>query len=329
MAAKKRRSASSKKASTKRAAAAKRTAKRTATKRTAAADRLAPLPPQRSCGTMSNHMALLEMYPSFRAKQFALEEQTAKYRATGLKIGDIPIATIRVVVNVVYNDPSQNISVAQIKSQIAALNKDFRATNTDKSKTPTPFKGLVSDPKIKFVLDRVTRTQTSKTSFSDDNGVKKAATGGVAATDTKKFLNLWVCALGGGLLGYAQFPGGPPASDGVVIHYRAFGTNGTVAAPYNKGRSATHEIGHYLNLRHIWGDTADCSGSDNVADTPNAAGPNFGKPTFPTVTCNNGPNGDMFMNYMDYVDDDTMVMFTTQQVARMRATLDGPRRSLW
>ena len=159
--------------------------------------------------------------------------------------------------------------------------------------------------------------------------MKKASTGGIAPTDTKKFLNLWVCALGGGLLGYAQFPAGPAATDGVVIHYRAFGTKGTAQAPYDKGRSATHEIGHYLNLRHIWGDTPDCSGSDMVADTPNAAGPNYGKPPFPTVTCNNGPNGDMFVNYMDYVDDDAMFMFTTQQVARMRATLEGPRRTLW
>ena len=294
-----------------------------------AAERAAPLPPHRSCGTMANHYHLLETYPSFRARQFKLEEQTQRYRSTGLKIAAVAVANIKVVVNVVYNDPTQNISDAQIKTQISVLNKDFRGTNTDKSKTPAPFKGLISDPKIHFVLDRITRTQTSKTSFLDDNGVKKGATGGIAAVDTTSFLNLWVCALGGGLLGYAQFPGGPPATDGVVIHYRAFGTNGTAQAPYKKGRSATHEIGHYFNLRHIWGDTPDCSGTDMVSDTPNAAGPNFGKPPFPTVTCGNGPNGDMFMNYMDYVDDDAMFMFTTQQVARMRATLDGPRRSLW
>ena len=274
-------------------------------------------------------MRLLEMNPSFRDRLFKLEEQTAKYRATGLRIGDVPIATIRVVVNVVFNDPSQNISDAQIKTQIKALNQDFRNKNRDRTKTPTPFKGLVSDPRIQFVLDRVARTQTSALSFVDDNGVKKASTGGVAPVDTTKFLNIWVCPLGGGLLGYAQFPGGPVATDGVVIHYRAFGTKGTAKAPYNKGRSATHEIGHYFNLRHIWGDTPDCSGSDMVADTPNAAGPNYGKPSFPTVSCNNGPNGDMFMNYMDYTDDDAMFMFTAQQVARVRATLDGPRRSLW
>jgi len=320
MAARKKRASSSSK---------KRTAKLAAQRKTAAAERAAPLPPRRNCGTMSNHMRLLEMYPSFRDRLFKLEEQTAKYRNSGEKITTVPIVTVKVIVHVVYKDPSQNISDAQINSQIAVLNKDFRATNTDKSKTPTPFKGLVSDSRVQFKLDRVTRTLTAKSSFSDDNGVKKASTGGVAAIDTKKYLNMWVCALGGGLLGYAQFPGGPVSTDGVVIHYRAFGTSGPVQAPYNKGRSATHEVGHYFNLRHIWGDTPDCSGTDLVADTPNAAGPNFGKPTFPTVTCNNGPNGDMYMNYMDYTDDDAMFMFTTQQVARIRATLAGPRRGLW
>jgi hypothetical protein len=134
--------------------------------------------------------------------------------------------------------------------------------------------------------------------------------------------------LGGGLLGYAQFPGGPAATDGVVILNTAFGSVGTAAAPYNLGRTATHEIGHWLNLRHIWGDTEDCSGSDFVDDTPNAQQPNYGKPTFPHVSCNNAPNGDMFMNYMDYVDDDAMVMFTKGQIARMQATLAGPRNSL-
>ena len=307
----------------------KRAAKQAATRKTAAAERAAPLPKRRNCGTMSNHMQLLEMYPSFRDRLFKLEEQTAKYRNSGQKITTVPIVTIKVIVHVVYKDPSQNISDAQINSQIAVLNRDFRATNTDKSKTPAPFKGLVSDSRVQFKLDRVTRTLTAKSSFGSDNGVKKASTGGIAPIDTKKYLNMWVCALGGGLLGYAQFPGGPVSTDGVVIHYRAFGTSGPVQAPYNKGRSATHEVGHYFNLRHIWGDTPDCSGTDLVADTPNAAGPNFGKPTFPTVTCNNGPNGDMYMNYMDYTDDDAMFMFTTQQVARIRATLAGPRRGLW
>ena len=131
------------------------------------------------------------------------------------------------------------------------------------------------------------------------------------------------------MLGYAQFPGGPAETDGVVILHSAFGTTGTAAAPFDKGRSATHEIGHWLNLFHIWGDDGTgCGGSDEVADTPNAAGPNFGCPVLPHVTCGNGPNGDMFMNYMDYSDDDSMFMFSPGQVARMHTTLDGPRNSL-
>ena len=138
-----------------------------------------------------------------------------------------------------------------------------------------------------------------------------------------------VCRLRGGLLGYAQFPGGAASTDGVVITHSAFGTRGTARAPFDGGRTAVHEIGHWLNLRHIWGDDDEgCSGSDFVADTPNQAGPNLGSPSFPTATCGNAPNGDMFMNYMDYTDDAAMFMFTKGQAARMDATLDNARLTL-
>lgn len=110
--------------------------------------------------------------------------------------------------------------------------------------------------------------------------------------------------------------------------HRAFGKSGTAAAPYNLGRTTTHEVGHWLNLRHIWGDTEDCYGTDLVSDTPNAAGPNYGKPTFPQISCSNGPSGEMFMNYMDYTDDDSMFMFTPQQVVRMHAALESARPSI-
>ena len=112
----------------------------------------------------------------------------------------------------------------------------------------------------------------------------------------------------------------------VVILHSAFGTTGTAAAPFDRGRTATHEIGHWLNLYHIWGDDGTgCNGSDEVDDTPNCAGPNTGFLTFPSISCDNGPDGDMFMNYMDYTDDACMCMFTAEQVARIQATLDGPR----
>ena len=283
---------------------------------------------RRSCGAMAAHMMLLERVPSFRASQMRLEATTARRRDTGADLKKSALVTIKTVVNVVYNSDAQNISDAQIASQIKALNLDYRASNSDKSQTPAPWKGLVTDVRMEFRLVKTTRTKTTKSGFTFDDAVKKISTGGIPPFSPKTHLNLWVCALTGGLLGYAQFPGGPAATDGVVINYLAFGTNGTAQDPFNKGRTATHEIGHFFNLRHIWGDTPDCSGTDMVADTPNCEGPNYGKPTAPVVTCNNGPNGDMFMNYMDYTDDAAMFMFTSQQVLRMRTALETVRSGL-
>jgi hypothetical protein len=287
---------------------------------------------------MQAHERLLERYPSFRRNQARIDQQTERSILTGAA-QQVARRVVRIptVVHVVYRREVESITNAQIKSQIAALNRDFRATNQDKSKIPSVWQGLVADAKIEFRLasrnpegkatNGITRTKTTRRSFGADDEVKAKASGGVAAWPRSRYLNLWVCNLGGGLLGYAQFPGGPASTDGVVILYSAFGTQGEVAAPFDKGRTATHEVGHWLNLRHIWGDTVDCSGTDRVSDTPNAAGPNYGKPTFPHITCNNGPYGDMFMNYMDYVDDDTMFQFTPGQVTRMNAALAGPRNS--
>jgi hypothetical protein len=286
---------------------------------------------------MAAHFRLLEQYPEFRVSQTALE-RTTEARMMAESVARAGPTIIPVVVHVVHRTTAENIKTSQIKSQIAVLNKDFRATNADKSKVPAPWKGLVADAQIQFALATtdpagrpttgITRTRTTRNGFSDDDSVKAKASGGADPWPTERYLNMWVCRLAGGLLGYAQFPGGPPETDGIVVLHTAFGTSGTAAPPFNRGRTTTHEIGHWLNLRHIWGDTPDCSGSDLVADTPNAEGPNFGKPMFPKVSCGNGPNGDMFMNYMDYVDDDAMLMFTPQQVARMNAALDGPRSML-
>ena len=213
--------------------------------------------------------SLLERYPAFRTRQQRLENETTRRRALGIfTAAELKLAKIKVVVHVVYKDTSQNISDAQINSQIKVLNLDFRAKNSDKKKTPAVWSGLVADSQVEFELYKVTRTQTTQSSFGTDDGVKRASTGGVASAQSEPLPKHWVCALGDGLLGYAQFPGGPKSTDGVVINYRAFGTMGTAQSPFNKGRTATHEIGHYLNLRHIWGDTEDCSGSDLVADTP-------------------------------------------------------------
>ncbi|WLI88771.1 M43 family zinc metalloprotease [Massilia sp. R2A-15] len=296
-------------------------------------------PNVRSCGTMAVHRRLLSTDPHYARMRDQIEDHARRYE-TGAASAQRPgVTRIPVVVHVVWNTAAQNISDAQISSQIDVLNRDFRRANPDFSITPAPFLPLATDARIEFYLATTTptggpstgieRRQTTVTGFSDNDAVKSAATGGMDAWPSANYLNIWVCPLDGGLLGYAQFPGGPANTDGVVILQSAFGTNGTAAAPFNLGRTATHEIGHWLNLNHIWGDDGTgCSGTDNVADTPNQGGPNYHVPTFPTLSCSNGPNGDMFMNYMDYVDDRAMVMFTAGQVARMQACLDGVRSAI-
>jgi hypothetical protein len=299
---------------------------------------MSPAPRRRRCGAMQAHERLLEAHPSFRQNEARIDQFTERSIASGLAQRTTRrVITIPVVVHVVHKRASENISKTQIRSQINVLNRDFGATNPDKSNVPAVWQGLIGNAKIKFALatkdprgnrtDGVTRTKTNRSSFGTDDSVKSSASGGANPWPAKRYLNLWVCNLSDGLLGYAQFPGGPARTDGVVILYSAFGRQGEVRAPFDLGRTATHEVGHWLNLRHIWADTMDCSGGDRVPDTPNAAGPNYGKPTFPHITCNNGPNGDMFMNYMDYVDDAAMFMFTDGQITRMNAALAGPRSS--
>ena len=295
---------------------------------------------RRSCGAMQVYEQLAETYPAFRRNQERINELTIRTIASGeAQKVTRRLITIPVVVHVVYKRAAENISKGQIRSQLKVLNRDFRGTNPDRSTVPDPWKSLVGDAKIEFALakkdprgrptDGITRTETELDAFpASGDPVKKKSAGGVAAWPTNRYLNIWVCNLAEGLLGYAQFPGGPARTDGVVILYSAFGTEGAARPPFNKGRTATHEIGHWLNLRHIWADTMGCGGTDHVADTPNAAGPNYGKPKFPSISCQNGPSGDMFMNYMDYVDDAAMFMFTDGQVTRMNAALSGPRKKV-
>ncbi len=295
-------------------------------------------PARRTCGTMEVHQRLLRTVPGYREARDSIENYYLRSARMGM-VGRSGCTKIPVVVHVVWRTNTQNITDDQIKSQITVLNQDFRKKNPDIASVPGVFQPLVDDARIEFELasvdptgnptNGITRTKTTVNGFSDDDAVKSAASGGADPWPADKYLNIWVCQLSGGLLGYAQFPGGPANTDGVVILHSAFGTMGTAAAPFNLGRTATHEIGHWLNLRHIWGDDGTgCSGSDFVADTPNQGGPNYSKPLFPSVSCGNSPNGDMFMNYMDYVDDDAMFMFTTGQVARMQAALDSTRSSI-
>lgn len=298
-------------------------------------------PRVRTCGAMAVHYALLETHPQFRINQRSIAQATARRSAVPpppWKPIDIPV-----VVHVVYRTNEENISDAQIHSQIEVLNKDFQAKNLDIAKVPACWQHLIGDPGIQFHLATVdpkgdpttgiNRVKTHLTSVpvpmfaNDPEPVKFSSQGGADAWPADNYLNLWVCSLARGILGYAQFPGGPAATDGVVILNTAFGTLGTAAAPFNLGRTATHEIGHWFNLRHIWGDDPDCVADDYVDDTPIQADANYGKKSFPNISCNNNPNGDMFMNYLDYSDDDTMYFFTLGQVERMHVAIETMRNT--
>ncbi|GAA4062565.1 M43 family zinc metalloprotease [Actinomadura miaoliensis] len=298
-----------------------------------------PMPAQRRCGTMDVHRRLLTERPGYAVARAEIETHAQRFRTARRAEERLGVTVIPTVVHVVFQTPVQNIDDAQVRSQIDVLNRDFRKLNPDVANVPDAFKPLVGDAFIEFRLatrdpldnptNGITRTQTTVAAFDTDDSVKHAAQGGADAWPSDRYLNIWVCRLAGGLLGYAQFPGGPRDTDGVVITYTAFGTTGTAAPPFHLGRSATHEVGHWLNLFHIWGDDGTaCTGSDQVDDTPNQAGPNFGCPQFPHITCGNAPSGDMFMNYMDYTDDACMFMFTKGQTVRMQAALDGPRASI-
>jgi Pregnancy-associated plasma protein-A len=298
-------------------------------------------PTRRICAVMQHHEYLASVDATYRDNRRRIETLTRAARAAPRT----NVIRIPVVVHVLHHTSAENISPEQIASQLVALNRDYRNRN-DPALIPAPFRPLAHDSLIEFELairdpdgnptTGITRTRTSQASFPYDpfdpqttaklDQLVKFDAHGHAAWPRDSYLNLWVCSLGNGLLGYAQFPGGPAATDGVVILNTAFGTVGTVAPPFNAGRTAVHEVGHWLNLLHIWGDDeGGCSGSDNVSDTPNQAEANTGTPEFPHVTCNNAPHGDMFMNYMDYVDDAAMFMFSKGQIRRMDATLSGSR----
>lgn len=265
--------------------------------------------------------------PSLRDKMASIESFTNEYVAKK-KSGLVKQAavTIPVVVNVLYRTAAENVSDAQIQSQIDVLNRDFNATNTDfNSYIPAEYAGIKANVGITFTLQAVVRKATNKTSWRTNDDMKKSTKGGINPTSPSNTLNIWVCTLSNSILGYAQFPGGAAATDGVVILNKAFGTTGTAAAPFNLGRTATHEVGHWANLRHIWGD-ATC-GNDQVGDTPPHNTANYGCPAQGhKSTCTGTPN-ELWMNYMDYTDDRCMYMFSTGQKDRMLAVFaaGGPR----
>ena len=305
------------------------------------ASRLSADSKSKSCYTMVNLNRLLNENPELERKMYDIEYHTraniAGKKPDGVGNGNgggsggdggsgggdnLGVINIPVYVHVVYSNSQENVSDNQINSQIAVLNDDFRKGNNDISQVPALFENVVADSEITFSLaqDGIKRHSNTTSSWGTNDAVKAA----YPPITPETHLNIWVCNIGGGILGYAQFPGGPSSTDGVVLLYSSL--PGGSAAPYNLGRTATHEVGHYLNLRHIWGD-GRCNRDDFVSDTPTSDRPNYGCPSFPTTHCR---STDMTMNYMDYTDDACMYMFSEGQKVRMRTIFDagGARESM-
>jgi len=292
---------------------------------------------ERECSTMENLEYRKQLDPQLERRMEQIEEFT-QARVSEMQTNRIDgdIITIPVVVHVIYSNSNENISDAQILSQIQVLNDDFRRLNADADNTWSQ----AADTQIQFCMatvdpsgnttNGITRKSSSRTSWGTNDAMKSSAQGGVSPWDTSEYLNMWVCNIGGGILGYAQFPGGSAATDGVVMSPQYFGSSAGgsgfyLSAPFDLGRTTTHEVGHFLNLRHIWGD-GNCNADDFVADTPTSDAANYGCATG-HISCS---SVDMVQNYMDYSDDSCMNLFTQGQKDRMRAVLGvgGSRRSL-
>ncbi|MFT5167122.1 MAG: hypothetical protein ACI8P3_002359 [Saprospiraceae bacterium] len=257
------------------------------------------------------------------------------------------VITIPVVVHILYNNEEENIPDLQVYSQISVLNEDFRLMNENVQNIPAEFLPFAADTEIEFCLasrnpegistNGINRVETTFSCMGDYIGVKEdeksrifyADLGGADAWDTEHYLNIWVANTCNQFIGISTniaIPDFAPEEDGIVIDYNYFGNNcnSSFAAPYHLGRTATHEIGHYLNLRHPWAD-CDSPDPDFIDDTPRQDGPYFGCPVYPQLSCG---SSDMFMNFMNYSDDACMALFTIGQKEQMLATLSGSRFGL-
>ena len=278
-------------------------------------------------------------YPSLLKKREELEEQIAKYisenknqkQATAPRI-------IPVVFHIIHEGGGENISKAQVQDQIRILNEDYRRSNSDAQNTPSVFQGAAVDCNIEFRLaqkdtngnctDGIVRVYSPLTNGPINRDDVKS----LSYWNSKNYLNIWVVknihkgTSSGNVLGYAQFPGGDPTTDGIVVRSDYVGSIGTAIVQNFKGRVLAHEVGHWLSLRHLWGDS-NC-GNDLVADTPMQEKPNSGCPQFPHISCINGPDGDMFSNYMDYTNGNCQNFFTAGQKNKMDAILAVSRYNL-
>lgn len=257
------------------------------------------------------------------------------------------VLTIPVVVHVVWRLPTENISDEQILSQIDVLNEDFRLLNANQAQILPLFQGVKADMELEFELANEdpsgqpsTGIVRAQTTFADigfarttDNRrrICYTADGGSDAWCPQRYLNIWIGQFPSGISGEASFPGQDSTTeDGVRIDPEHFGTLGTAAPPYHLGRTATHEIGHFFDLYHLWGGSNDddplCQYDDEVADTPEQ---NYNYrnqcPTGLQVSCG---TPDMYQNYLNYTNDACMALFTQGQKARVWAALNGPRIGL-
>lgn len=300
---------------------------------------------QRTCHSMEVLQRQLAANPDMAKAMADAEAAIALMPSNPNNLKTRASFTIPVVVHILHNGEQigqgANISDAQVLSQIDALNEDFAKKNTDTLLADNPFQRFTSPTNIQFCLATKTSSganttgilryniqQSSVSDYDMDNTVKPQT-----VWNRDKYLNIWVAVVTAqnSILGYATFPGGPATQDGVVIQTTAFGYIGNVTAPYNNGRTAVHEVGHWLGLRHIWGDNQPNCGDDLVSDTKGASNPNYGCPTYPYHAfngCGTSASGEMFMNYMDYVNDACMVMFTGGQAVRMLNTINNSRSGL-
>ncbi|HXH17476.1 MAG TPA: M43 family zinc metalloprotease [Chitinophagales bacterium] len=302
------------------------------------------------CHTMEYLDELKKKDPQILQKIEKARNAAARFlssRPSGKRIAQALI-TIPVVVHVMHTGEAvgtgANISDEQIYSQIEVLNEDYQALNGDLSNVPSHFSGIIGNPQLEFCLAQfdpegnpttgIDRVDMGASGFWSDN-LKPGTT-----WDASQYLNIWVTEIGSGTLGYTTFPGTSPDYDGVVIDYRYFGKApyNPFSSEFNLGRTATHEIGHWLGLDHTFlggcsGTSASTcsSGGDRICDTPPTASANYGC-SFSTNrnTCTETPVDlpDMWMNFLDYMDDACLYMFSQGQVDMMLAVLNTSRASI-
>lgn len=275
----------------------------------------------------------------FDQRELRLKQLISERVASGKSMRTTGLVTIPVVFHVVLSRQSM-VTDAQLMAQLDTINKDYAGTNAGADKIPSYFKSLFGQSGIQFCLAQrtpndapstgIVRYTTTRNSFDyTTNQVKHAESGGADAWDTDKYLNIWVCDLSGSTLGYATFPDdGVKDEQGVAIDYASL--PGGSAAGFNQGKTLTHEIGHYFDLYHIWGDdNGACTGDDKIADTPNQSNSTTTCQTgIVTDRCTPSGSGIMYQNYMDYTPDACLFMFTKMQVAHMEEIFERYRSSL-